>query len=750
MQSRKPQLAAETQPPDPARTGPSLLALLIRRIEKWLADDSVVILWLAVLLFLGAPALTAWTVVTDYQETRASAEAAITNLARALEKDIARNIEVYDLALQETAAASRLPGLAEASPALRRAALFSRVATAEFISTLFVLDPAGNLVVDSSQPEIRPSNFADRAYFRVPRDHPETGLYIDAPIHTRRSGTAVVIFSRRIAADDGSFAGLVAAAVEIDYLSNLFASFELGQGGSVSLVRTDGVILARYPAPPGQIGSSLAGAAPFQTMLQQTTGVLEGLSSVDHIERTYAYRRVGNLPLIVAVSYGRAAAFAAWRKKSLLTVTAIASLIGFGAILIAALRRQLVRRGVAERNTLASAEQARRSEANLAIAFDRIDAVFRHSADAQFAASRRADGQFAFDLINRRCEDLTGLHADDVVGRTPDECLPPETALIIRRNWDNCVANGEPLSYEHIRTVAIGPRHWETLLVPVRDVGGTIYRLIGTIRDVTDRKQAEAELLQRNVTLEQRAATAAAAQHDALARASAAERLRILGQLASGIAHDFNNVLQSVTGCADIIERRAEEPNTMRHVARLINDAAARGTSITQRLLAFTRKDVTQFERIAIATMLADVADMLRHTLRGAGHIEIRTAVDDPELFVQIDPNELKTVLLNLATNARDAMPDGGTITLGAAPDPGPPTLAPADYVRLWVHDDGHGMDDATIARATEPFFTTKPAGQGTGLGLSMARSYAEDGGGTLAIASRPGLGTTVSLWLRR
>ena len=738
-----------------ARLASCFVTQKCRSVANWLADDSAAIIWLAAVLFLGASALTAWIVVSDHRETRISAELSLANLASALEKDIARNVEVYDLAIQETAAASRLPGLADVSPELRHAALFSRVATTEFMSTLSVFDASGTLLFGSGQPASSDAspNFADREYFRYLRDHPDAGLYIGKPIHSRLYNKDVVIFGRRIPSDDGSFAGIATSSVEIDYFNNLFANLRLGDQGAVSLVRTDGIVLARYPVIPGQVGISVAATEPFQQMLQHEYGVLDAVSAVDHVERTYAYRHVGALPLLVSVSYGRATIFAAWRQKTALTVAAIASLIALGAMLIAALRRQLNRRAIAERHALDSAEQARRSEGNLAVAFNRIDAVFRYSAEAQFAASRRSDGTFVFDLLNRRCEDLTGLNASDMIGKAPEECLPPDTAVTIVQNWERCAVNGEPLSYEHTRTTSIGPRHWETLLVPVRDVEGDIYRLVGTIRDVTDRKQAEEELLRRNLTLEQRAAEAAAAQDDALARASVAERLQMLGQLATGIAHDFNNVLQSVSGCAAIIERRAEEPNTMRHAARLIADAAARGSSITQRLLAFSREDPVHAERIVVSTMLADVADILRHTLRGAGHIDIRTQLDDDTLVVDAELNELKTVLLNLSTNARDAMPDGGRLLLGAAAEtvaPGHPHLAAGDYVRLWVQDSGFGMDDATIARATEPFFTTKPVGQGTGLGLSMARTYAEQCGGRLAIDSQPGLGTSVSLWLRR
>ena len=233
------------------------------------------------------------------------------------------------------------------------------------------------------------------------------------------------------------------------------------------------------------------------------------------------------------------------------------------------------------------------------------------------------------------------------------------------------------------------------------------------------------------------------------------------------MAHDFNNVLQAIAGGANLIRRRAGDPQAVEKLAAMMGEAAERGAAVTRRLLAFARKDELRSESVAVEALLADLVEILRHTL-GPG---LRIVVEvEPRLPVLCaDRSQLEAVLINLATNARDAMPRGGTLRFAAsrAPEGEAPPLPPlsgapqdgggqapdqetaaASYLRLTVSDTGNGMDPATLSRATEPFFTTKPKGQGTGLGLSMAKGFAEQSGGALVIASTPGQGTTVTLWL--
>jgi CheY-like chemotaxis protein/two-component sensor histidine kinase len=227
--------------------------------------------------------------------------------------------------------------------------------------------------------------------------------------------------------------------------------------------------------------------------------------------------------------------------------------------------------------------------------------------------------------------------------------------------------------------------------------------------------------------------------------------MEALGQLAGGIAHDFNNVLQAVAGGLSLILRRATEPEEVRKLANMAIGASDRGAAITGRLLSFARRGELQPSTIAPRPLLEGLREILVPTLGSGIAINLEVADDAPLLVA--DKAQLETVLINLAVNARDAMPAGGELTIRAVADTAhkgegrSAGLRPGSYLRLEVRDDGAGMDLATLKRASEPFFTTKPSGQGTGLGLAMARGFAEQSGGAFSISSEIGLGTTVTLW---
>jgi CheY-like chemotaxis protein len=224
-----------------------------------------------------------------------------------------------------------------------------------------------------------------------------------------------------------------------------------------------------------------------------------------------------------------------------------------------------------------------------------------------------------------------------------------------------------------------------------------------------------------------------------------------MGELAGGIAHDFNNVLQVIAGRADMIERCRESPQEVLRLAHLLRQAAQHGGAISRRLLAFARRDMLEIEPVDLVEVLRGLYDLLGHPF--GSDIEIRVEAEAGLGPILADRAQLEAVLLNLAANARDAMPKGGQLTFSAgretvAQGRDDVPLKPGRYVRLSVADSGMGMDAATLRRATEPFFTTKPGGKGTGLGLSIAQGFAQQSGGALAIRSEPGSGTIVSIWL--
>lgn len=250
------------------------------------------------------------------------------------------------------------------------------------------------------------------------------------------------------------------------------------------------------------------------------------------------------------------------------------------------------------------------------------------------------------------------------------------------------------------------------------------------------------------------------------------QKMNAVGQLASGITHDFRNVLQAIMSGIDLIEARAHDPDQVRRLAASLMRVTEHGVALTQRLLAFARRQELRLEAISLPVFLESVAGLLR-TLGSKVHIEVTASPAD--LWQPLsDPAQLELALLNLGINARDAMSGQGTLRLCArnvglpeferrhtastsANKPwgeerrGPPlALNCGDYVLLTVSDTGSGMDPDTLERATEPFFTTKPAGKGSGLGLSTVYGFVTQHGGALRLRSQPGKGTSVELWLPR
>ena len=229
-----------------------------------------------------------------------------------------------------------------------------------------------------------------------------------------------------------------------------------------------------------------------------------------------------------------------------------------------------------------------------------------------------------------------------------------------------------------------------------------------------------------------------------------AQKMEAVGQLTGGIAHDFNNLLTAVLGNLELLAKRLPDDPRMRRYVEGALEGTQRGAGLTRRMLAFARRQELSFEAVDAQALIRGMSDLLERSIGPTVAIETRFPVR--LAAARADPNQLEASLLNLVVNARDAMPKGGRILLSgreAAVGFGNPTgLAPGPYVVLGVSDTGEGMDAETLARATEPFFTTKPIGKGTGLGLAMVHGLATQSGGTLRIESEVGRGTTVEIWL--
>ncbi|WP_114953283.1 response regulator [Sphingosinicella terrae] len=270
-------------------------------------------------------------------------------------------------------------------------------------------------------------------------------------------------------------------------------------------------------------------------------------------------------------------------------------------------------------------------------------------------------------------------------------------------------------------------KHFLDQAVLLRDADGGATQYAGTLLDVSDRKDLENQLLQ-------------------------ARKMDAIGKLTGGIAHDFNNLLAAVLGGIGLIERRLPLGDDHKKILTMTRRAAEQGSELVGRLLAFARRQQLQPAEIDLARLSSNVTDLLAHTLGGL--VELQWEADEQIWCAFADSTQLELALMNLIINARDAMPKGGRIKVearnAAAEGDNPLGLPAGDYVVLAVRDNGSGIPADILEQVTEPFFTTKQMGEGTGLGLSMVYGFARQSGGAIDIASAVGEGTIVEIWLPR
>jgi PAS domain S-box-containing protein len=388
--------------------------------------------------------------------------------------------------------------------------------------------------------------------------------------------------------------------------------------------------------------------------------------------------------------------------------------------------------------TRAAAER-RRAEAAERAAADRFRAV----ADAApvMIWMNDADGRRVF--VNRAYRDHFGLGDDAALGGFDYRAFlhPEDREAYLAANAES-VGRRERFSAEARSRRADG--QWRMMradMLPRFGEGGRFEGYVGTLIDVTDARAAEAVLRDAAAAARDEAARA----HEALRQA---QKMEAMGQLTGGVAHDFNNLLTPIVGAFDLLLRREVGDERTRRLVEGGLQSAERARTLVQRLLAFARRQPLQPRALNLQGLVTGMADLLASTLGPRVALDLRL---DPGLPpVRADANQLEMAVLNLAVNARDAMPDGGRLEIAAgyATHAPPVNLPPGTYARLCVADTGVGMDAETARRAVEPFFSTKGVGRGTGLGLSMVHGLAAQLGGAISIESEPGRGTSVHLWL--
>lgn len=310
----------------------------------------------AIAIVLGFVAIAGYSLIDARNATRQNAVQTSENLTAALAHDVDRTITLYDLSLQTAAAGLKLPQLPELSDDVRQAVLFDGSASAEGFGTTFVIDEQGKIRFASRGSSAQDLNFADRDFFTVHRDAPDIGLYISAPFRLRVSGVWAVAFSRRIEHSDGSFGGIVFGSVKLDFFKRLFDRVDLGPDGTLTLIRTDGLLLMRKPYVDPAKPRIVAGFNHFRAA---PGGNFEASGQIDGRKRLFVYRQIGKLPLVVAVGPTTEVIFADWLRKAAVTIVLVLGLVAVALWLLYRLTREYRRRAEAEARAIESERRQR-------------------------------------------------------------------------------------------------------------------------------------------------------------------------------------------------------------------------------------------------------------------------------------------------------------------------------------------------------------------------------------------------------
>jgi len=372
-----------------------------------------------------------------------------------------------------------------------------------------------------------------------------------------------------------------------------------------------------------------------------------------------------------------------------------------------------------------------RAESALAQSERRFRDLFWYSSDTILLYRVSLDNQVFCEDINPAGQVATGLKRDDIIGRQAIDVLDPISASKLNERYAQVIKARVPITYEHELNLPTGARHLNTAIVPLLDDQGRVNRIASLVRDVTQQREAES------------------LHHRLEAQVAEVQKNEALGRLASHIAHDVNNLLTVITAHASRIEgagRTAE-------AARSILQATSRGRELTQQILTFGRRRPPERKPLDLAELVRETLKLLEPTAPG---VALRDEISAKPTRVLGDASQLHQVLTNLCTNALNAMPERGSLTVSVEPfdvdyafATKHPPLQVGQWVRLQVRDTGVGMDESTIRRIFEPFFSTRPEGRGTGLGLAVVHSIVVAHDGVILVESRLTQGSSFSVFLK-
>jgi PAS domain S-box-containing protein len=537
-------------------------------------------------------------------------------------------------------------------------------------------------------------NVADRAYFQKQKTQQDDVLLVGAPIESRVSGQWIVPLTRRITNKDGSFGGVITMTVDPSLFTEPFAETSFGTNATRAIMGLDGYTLLRLNGGKVIFGGDTRKSRLYEEIKKSKVGSYTAIASSDGIKRMVSYRVIDPYGLIILAGSAVDSIEASYSGKVRAYVMA-STLFGLLVVLLSGL---LILSVVRQRKLFKSQQsfnQLIELVPQLVCSLDAKGKVtWVNGRTVEYigpSAEQQAQG---FDWV------LDAIHPEDM-----DRVQEFVAAVLVQDQGTQAC--------EYRRRRFDGAYLWfSSQITRVLDKEGVDVSFLQTGTDIHDRKMAEE-------------------------RTRVTQKLESIGQLTGGMAHDFNNLLAIIIGNQELLQQEALSEQGAKRL-QVATSAAQRGVGLVKSLLALASKQPLLPATVDLWALVERIAPLLRHAL--GQRVQCEMTPPAIPVHVHVDEAGLEAVLLNLIVNARDAMPRGGSLSLSL--------VASAGMARLLIADSGTGMPPAVLKRATEPFFTTKERGHGTGLGLSMVAGFVKQSGGTMSIQSEEGKGTTIEISL--